>query len=270
MPIKRIFPQLASGAMTQYPLRIQEYFRTLVNQSVDGRRIRYFDVGASTLEWEVSHSGLSDAEWTGIEELFRECEGRRHSFLFLDPLANLVAESETFIGAPWTKEPGMVLNEGVSDPEGRPRATQVTNTAAALQTIAQTVAIPAWFQYSFSVYARSSQTQQMRLITATDGAFTERLFELSPDWQRYYLFSALAVSIEMIQVAIQIPGGAAIELFGAQLEAQPSPSPYQRTGLRTGRYPEARFAVDMLTQTSTGPGEHGTAIRIRSRVVAHT
>ncbi|GEM_PF-289947 len=270
MPVKRIFPQLATGAITQYPLRIQERFRTLVNQLGDGRRIRYSDVGASALEWEVSHQGLSDDEWLTMEGLFRECEGRRYPFLFLDPWSNLIADSETFVSASWTKEPGIGLAEGLTDPEGGPRATQATNTAATLQSVAQTVAIPAWFQYSFSVYARSNQAGQMRLIASTDGAFAERLFELSSDWQRYPLFSAMTAYTEMVQVAIQIPAGAAIEIFGAQLEAQPSPSPYQRNGLRTGRYPEARFAGDTLAQTSTGPGEHSTSIRIRSQVVAYS
>ena len=261
----RVFPQLASGAVTQFPLRIREKTRTLINETADGQRIRYSDPGSETLEWSMSHAALSDDEWMAIESLFRDCEGRRHSFLFLDPWSNLVAASESFSNSAWTLGPGLGLSEGVADPEGRLRATQVTNTAGALQSLTQSISIPARFQYSFSVYVRAAVAAQIRLVVSTDGAFTERVYDLSPDWQRYAIFSSLVASTDALEVAIQLPAGATVELFGAQLEAQPAPSPYQRTALRTGRYPEARFAGDQLTQVSTGPGEHSTVIRILSR-----
>ena len=261
----KVFPQLASGALTQFPLRILEKTRTLINQTADGARIRYSDAGSEALEWEMSHAALSDEEWIAIESLFRDCEGRRHSFLFLDPWSNLVAASESFSDSAWTLGPGLGLSEGIADPEGRLRATQVTNTAGALQSLTQSISIPARFQYSFSLYVRAAVAAQIRLVVSTDGAFAERVYDLSPDWQRYAIFSSLLASTDALEVAIQLPAGATVELFGAQLEAQPAPSPYQRTALRTGRYPEARFAGDQLTQVSTGPGEHSTVIRILSR-----
>lgn len=261
----RVFPQLASGAVTQFPLRIQEKTRTLINETADSQRIRYSDPGAETMEWEMSHSALSDDEWMAIESLFRDCEGRRHSFLFLDPWSNLIAASESFSDSAWTLGPGLGLSEGIADPAGRPRATQVTNTAGALQSLTQSISIPARFQYSFSIYARAALDAQVRLVVSTDGAFTERVYDLSPAWQRYAIFSSLVASTDALDVAIQLPAGATVELFGAQLEAQPGSSPYQRTALRTGRYPESRFAGDQLTQVSTGPGEHSTVIRILSR-----
>jgi hypothetical protein len=180
----RVFPQLLSGAMTQYPLRIRESIRTLINQTADGRRIRYSDIGASTLEWEMGQTALSDEEWSAIESLFLECDGRRHVFLLLDPWSNLIAASETFSNSSWTLGPGISLAEGASDPEGHLRATQVTNTAGALQSLSQSIPIPAWFQYSFSVYARAATSTQLRLIVSTDGAFAERLFDLSAEWRR--------------------------------------------------------------------------------------
>jgi hypothetical protein len=252
--------------MTQYPLRVRESVRTLTNQTADGRRIRYSDSGASTLEWQMSHAALADEEWAAIEALFRECEGRRYSFLFLDPWSNLLAESESFGSSSWTLGPGLGLSGGAPDPEARPRATQVANSAGTLQSITQTILVPAWFQYSFSVYARAASATQLRLIVSTDGAFAERLFDLSSDWQRYSLFSSMATTNEAAEVAIQLPAGATVELFGAQLEAQPAPSSYQRTVLRTGWYPEARFAGDTLTQVSTSPSEHSTVVRIITRI----
>ena len=261
----RVFPQLASGAVTQFPLRIREKTRTLINETADGRRIRYSDPGAETLEWELSHAALSDDEWIAIESLFRDCEGRRHSFLFLDPWSNLVAASESFSDSTWARGPGLGLSEGIANPEGQPRATQVSNTAGALQSLTQSISIPARFQYSFSIYARATVATQIRLVISTDGAFTEQVYDLSPDWQRYAIFSSLVASTDALEIAIQLPAGATVELFGAQLEAQPAPSPYQRPALRTGRYPESRFAGDRLTQVSTSPGEHSSVIRIISR-----
>ncbi len=265
----RVFPQLASGAMTQFPLRFREHTRTTFNQTEDGRRIRYSDAGASEIEWALSHSALSSDEWFAVESLFRDCEGRRLTFLFLDPSSNLIAESESFIDSVWTRAPGLGLSEGSSDPLGRPRATQITNSAGSLQSISQSIAIPAWFRYCLSIHARATTPTQMRLTVSTDGAFAENVFDLSPEWERYSLLSAMITANEELEVAVQLPAGATVEVFGAQLEAQPSASPYQRTTWRTGRYPDSRFADDTLTQTSTGPDEHSAVLRIITRVVAN-
>lgn len=264
----RVFPQLNSGALTQFPLRIEESVRTIVNETADGIRVRYADVGAATMTWEISSAALSDAEWWAIESLFNECEGRRRSFLFLDPWSNLLAESESFTASSWTRGPGIGLSEGVTSPTNQLRATQATNTAAGLQSLSQSVPVPAWFQYTFSVYARSSEPTALRLIVSTDGAAAERLFSLSSDWQRLSLFSSMNSANTSIDVALQLPAGAAVDLFGAQLEPQPAPSPYQRTAERTGRYPEARFATDTLNQVTTRPSEHSTVFRIVSRIPA--
>ena len=190
------------------------------------------------------------------------------SFLFLDPWSNLISASESFSNSTWTREPGLGLSEGADDPEGRPRATQLTNTSGALQSLAQSIAVPAWFHYSFSVFARSALPAQVRLIVSTDGAFVERLFELTSEWQRYSIFSAMNSTNDAMEVSVQLPAGTMIELFGAQLEAQPAPSQYQQTLLRTGRYAEARFAADSLTQVSISPSLHSTVLRIFSRVTA--
>lgn len=264
MPTSKVFPQLSSGAVTQYPIRIRESIRSVVNQTADGRRIRYSEPAASSIEWEISHSALSDAEWSAIEDLFRDCEGRRLSFLFLDPWANLVADSETFTASAWVKGSGISLVTGVSNPDGESRATQVNNSAATLQSISQSLAVPANFSYSFSISARATAATSLRLIVSTDGAFAERLFDVTSDWQRFSVFSSLAPPNSAIDVALQMPAATTIEIFGAQLEAQPAPSPYQRTAGRTGRYPEARFSSDSLAQVTTGPGQHTASIRIRS------
>lgn len=254
--------------MAQFPLKVRASTRTLINQTADARRVRYSDSGAEAVDWEMAYTALSDEEWLAVESLFRDCEGRRHTFLFLDPWSNLVAESEVFNNSVWTREPGIGLSEGANDPEGHPRATQVTNSAGTLQSLAQSISLPAWFQYSLSIYARATGSTQLRLVISTDGAFAEQVYNLSPEWQRYSLFSSLVTANEAMEVALQLPAGATVELFGAQLEAQPAPSPYQRTARRTGRYPESRFAGDELTQVSTSPGEHSTVIRITSRPTA--
>ena len=264
----RLFPQLKSGAMTQYPLRSRESLRTLSNETADGRRIRNSDVGDAHLQWQLSHSGLDEEEWAEIESLFRSCEGRRHSFLFLDPWSNLLKASEAFGQSVWNLEPGISLSEGAMDPDGRPNATQVTNSAAVLQALSQSVPVPARFQYSLSLYARAAAPTQLRMIVSTDGAFAEKLSDLSANWQRYSLFSSLSTNNEALEAAFQLPAGATVELFGAQLEAQPAPSPYQRTALRTGCYPDTRFAGDTLTQVSTSPSEHSTVVRIVTRIPA--
>ncbi len=77
-------------------------------------------------------------------------------FTFLDPVGNLIAESENFGASAWTNGALIDLTTGATDPLGTTRATAVNECGRGGRSIAQTLAVPGNFQYCLSVWARTT------------------------------------------------------------------------------------------------------------------
>src|ERR1035438_2850764 len=96
-----VFPQLSTGASALYPLKKTSRQRTVVNTLGDGSTNVYADPDAASLGWELQAKGLTAAEWGAIEALFEATSGMWQPFTFLDPVGNLLAESEDFGASAW-------------------------------------------------------------------------------------------------------------------------------------------------------------------------
>src|SRR5437870_5540578 len=99
------FPQLLTGASSQYPLRKRSAYRTVRNLCLDGREVKLADPAATTIDWALTFQELIDDEITGLRDFFVRMEGSLGTFTFLDPTDNLLAWSEEFDEAPWQKDP---------------------------------------------------------------------------------------------------------------------------------------------------------------------
>lgn len=252
-----VFPQLASGAVSQLPLRRETQYRTLLNRLADGSEIRVTDLDYFERHWELPLESITDAEWQAIHDLFTAAEGRLKSFLFLEPGENLLAWSEKFIEAVWVKG-GVSVAEGIGDPFGGTGASQLTGAGA----VSQTLAVPARFRYAASLWARTSAAGAA--LELNDGAGAQKSATLDPSgqWRRYELATAWTSSTsETVVFRVTTPGGA-VDIYGAQLEAQPAVSDYKRTLQQGGVHPGARFSSDTLGDRVTGPGEHSGVIQI--------
>src|SRR5690242_4639925 len=126
-----VFPQLTTGASAMYPILRRSVSRTVVNILGDGSAVIYADPDAATREWQLRTTGLTLNEWTAIDNLFQAVCGRLLTFTFLDPAGNLFAWSERFGEPEWSNSALIELTEGVTDPLGSTRATQVVNTGTA-------------------------------------------------------------------------------------------------------------------------------------------
>src|SRR6267378_4240496 len=131
------FPQLASGATGQYPIRKRSLDRTIVNRAPDGRTIKYSDAGATLLEWQLAFQSLDDGEINALQQFFSACEGRLNAFTFLNPVGNLLAWSEALGQPVWETSTLLQLNAGIPDPNGGSAATRVTNSTASDLTLQQ-------------------------------------------------------------------------------------------------------------------------------------
>jgi hypothetical protein len=251
-----VFPQLASGAVAQLPLRRETRRRTLVNRFLDGGEIRVADLDYLARQWELPLEALSDDEWRAIQDLFAAAEGRLKSFTFLEPGANLLAWSQNFTENAWVKN-GVSVAEGIPDPFGETAASQLTGAGS----LSQTLAIPASFRYAASVWARTSQPGAA--LELSDGANQASVaLDAGGPWKRYTLAAAWSGSAADAVEWRLVTAGGAVDVFGAQLEAQPAASAYKRTLRQGGVHPGARFTSDTLADRATGPGEHAGIIGI--------
>jgi hypothetical protein len=82
-------------------------------------------------------------------------------------------------------------------------------------------------------------------------------------WTRAVL-SGVVAGGDGVAFGIEVSSGAAVEVFGAQVEAQPAAGIYKRTMMSGGIYENCRFDQDELLMTATEPGVYGSSMRIRS------
>ena len=259
------FPQLASGAVSQFPCTKHVRQRTLVNVLADGSEVKLFDPGACRVEWQVDLASLTSAEWGAIRELFGAVEGQLGTFTFLDPFGNLLSWSEEPGAAAWAKDAGLTLAGGVADPRGGTGATRIANSSGTPQTVAQTAAVPSWYRYCFSVWARSEAAGQATLVVSAGTESAQQTLAVGPAWRRLMLGAQLTTQQGTTTFGVTIPGGATVELFGFQAEAQVGASSYKATGAQSGVYANVSFLSDLLEMTSEAPGIHSCPVRIGTK-----
>ena len=105
------FPQLSSGAISQFPLVTKTRFRTLVNRAMDGSEIHASDLDFESRSWELDLNQLTEQEWQSIVDLHQQVEGRLQEFRFLEPGGNLLTWSEVFNDPVWTRDAGIMCRE---------------------------------------------------------------------------------------------------------------------------------------------------------------
>jgi hypothetical protein len=65
------FPTLKTGAVTQYPLAVEQRFRTESVTFLDGSSHRYSTAGPQRRVWSVKLAGLDAAESLAVREFIR-------------------------------------------------------------------------------------------------------------------------------------------------------------------------------------------------------
>jgi hypothetical protein len=252
-----IYPQLPTGALTQFPVQVRQQKRTLVNTAADGTVVKLGDPGAATMEWQLRYEGLSDAELAALLAFFTEAEGSLNSFTFVDPTANLIAWSNDLSNAVWTAAPLLSLTGAVADPDGGTNAWQVTNSGAAAQDLTQTVAAPGGYVYCLSAFARASAPAAFTLLLGNNRCDQH----LGSGWQRFASTGTGDPSASSMTFGIELGPGAAVDIYGLQVEAQDSPSLY-KASTSAGCYENARLRDDALTLTSTDVNRHSATVNI--------
>jgi len=256
------FPQLASGAVGQYPVSKNLIQRTITNALPDGSVVKYADPGAPFVQWNLQFQELADSEIALLQQFFATCEGQLNPFTFTDPLGNLLLWSEDLTQPAWQASTLLQIVTGAADPNGGTSATQITNPTAADLTVQQTISAPGWYSYAFSVYVQSQTGVNVSLLRQAGGVSNTSLCTAGAAWQRGNLIGQTNTTAEAVTVGITIPAGQSVTVYGFQLEAQPAVSPYKPSYETGGVYTNAHFSGDTLAVTTTAPNRNQCTLTI--------
>jgi hypothetical protein len=254
------FPQIGRGTLAQFPIRRSRSRRSITNTLESSERITLSDAAAGEVEWKLSMTDLSDAETSAIAGLFQDMRGQFGSFLFVDPMANLLGWSEDFSRPDW--QVGLLTaTGGLADPLGTSRAAVISNNAAGAQSIQQTIGLPGDYVACFSVWLSSDAPAQ--LLLGRDGRTLS--VPAASRWKRAFLGGAGVPGAGQSTFSLTIPAGNSVKVWGFQVEAQPYPSKYRVTAGARGIYEETHFGTDELNLTRTGVGLSSCDLILRSR-----
>ena len=256
------FPQLASGAVGQYPVSKDLTQRTITNALPDGSVVKYADPGAPFTQWNLQFQGLADSEATILQDFFATCEGQLNAFTFTDPLGNLLLWSEDLTQPAWQASTLLQLTPGAADPNGGTSATGITNPTGADLTVQQTISAPGWYAYTFSVYLQSAMGVTLPLLMQTGGVSNTSPCTGGAAWQRFSLIGQTNTTAETVTVGLTIPAGQSVTVFGFQLEPQPAISPYKPSYETSGVYTNAHFSGDTFAVTTTAPNRNQCTLTI--------
>lgn len=224
------------------------------------------DPGWQKVQWQLRYSGLTDGERSSIENLFEASEGQLSTFTFLDPTANLLTWSEDWTQAAWTPDPLLQVTNGIADPFGNTNALQLTNTGQGTQQIVQNIAGPSAFLYCFSVYVRSTVPIAIQLVQTAAGQTSLTPVVAVGSWARVTAPVGLSTQQDGIGFGVQLPASAEVQVFGAQVEAQPEAGLYKKTTNLGGVYTDTRFATDLLTFTADAVNQHACQVELISNL----
>jgi len=169
---------------------------------------------------------------------FSRLPGWRGHLRFLDPVGNLLLQSENFSAGAWTAGALVQLTAGISDPLGTTRATALVNTGQASAGLTQILNVPGNFQYCLSTWVRSTSGSAVTLTIAN----SSKSFAAGRNGESLFFFESGASRRGDGHIRVQVAAGGSVELFGMQAEAQLGPSDYKLTGAAGGVYPKRGLA----------------------------
>lgn len=260
------YPQLASGAVAQYPLRKIRTARTVKNILMDGSMILFSDPDGARLIWELEYVNLSDSDIQALQNHFNVCAGPFHGFTFIDPTDNMLVSSSDLTTSSWVT-PGLIqVVAGIADPTGGNDAFSLTNAGQSNQEITQTLNVPSGYQYCFSIFVSASNETAVTLIRRGGTTQDEISAATGPNWSRVVSSGQLNDSAVGFTIGLTLAPGQQVQVFAPQLEAQIAPSRYRPTLTTGGVYSNAHWAIEQLNITALAPSVYSTVLSIETAV----
>jgi hypothetical protein len=212
------------------------------------------------VEWDLAFESLTDEEASTVAHFFADVQGNLKTFLFVDPLGNLLSWSDDVSQPIWEKDALLNVTSNVPDVFGGETAHLLANGTAALRGIQQTVNAPNEYSYCFSAWVRGAAGARITLTAGTHSV--ER--RTTSQWERMYVARSGEAPVETVTFRLSIEEGGSVEVCGLQAEPQLAPSSYRRGGPVGAVYPNARFRDSALAISDDGPNSHSCRFTVVS------
>jgi hypothetical protein len=258
------FPQLATEALVQYPLRKRVLRPAIRNILADGTSIEIPDFRANQTFWRLQYSGLSDAERAVIESFLDEVRGRLKTFVFVEPCTNLLRWSDRPGEAPWVADPLIQVAESGEVLSGS-KVHRIVNSAQSTQLLKQVVATPGNYRYCFSLDLRAMAPSVVEIKISSGGASVGMQIVTAAHWRKHVLTGVPGGQMSSVQCEIHVPAGAILDIARLQLEVASAPSAYQKTTSRGHIYAVSRLQQDQVHFRTEGVDNHALTLEIVSQ-----
>jgi hypothetical protein len=259
------YPQLKTGAVAQYPIRKVAVTRAVSNVLPGGGILLCPDDAASRTIWNFEYAGVSKEELSVLQNFFEICDGPLKPFTFLDPTGNLLSASSNFLDDAWQLSSAAKILGTSAGPLPNLAAFTLVNNGQTIQELEQTLDIPASYHYCCSMYVSSATSQPVTLFRRSPYAEETALFNAGPEWKRVWTAGNLQDQSTGLSIGLKLSPGQHLSIAAAQLEAQPSVSPYRNSSQTGGDiYPNAHWALEELKVRHLGPNSVNVSVSIEA------
>jgi hypothetical protein len=256
-----VFPASDAGFLAQFPVEYESQRRGPHNVFRGGAAI--FSPAESRLKsrWALSFGHLSNGERDRMEEFLALAEGEGKSFLFFDPLGNLLQHSMDLENPVWVRS-GAVDVAAFEDPQ-LGAAFVLTNSGTGWGSLEQTISFGHGFLGCFSLGLKWDSPVQVRLrIADADGQ--SELATSAMESRRAAIKRKAAATVASSTVSIQLAPNSQIIVAAPQLEIGAQASAYFPTGQRSGVVEKAYLRQDSYRWTSLAPHAHRLELIVES------
>jgi len=259
-----VYPQLRTGAIVHYPIRKTAVTRTVSNVLPGGTVLMYPDDPAHRTNWSWEYVGLTLDEAAALQDFFNACNGPLRPFTFLDPTGNLLSGSSNFGAPAWQLSSKTKISADFRGPFLDSAALSLVNEGQALQELCQTLTVPCDYTYCFSVYVSSPTREPVILFRR--GIHSEESVSLHAglDWSRVWTAGNLQDPSTGLCVGVKLLPGQQLSVSAAQLQVQPSLSPYRNRPQAGDIYSNAHWAIDELNVRHVGPNNCSMSVSIEA------
>ena len=204
--------------------------------------------------FSVNFPTVSDVSLAELKTFFEARRGRYEEFEFLDPGGNLMAYSEDFGNAAWTKIGASVGSPG-TDPFGGSKARSVSG-GQLTATFCPNAGVSG-YRFCVSVYCQGvNPGEQLYIGINSDGSY----FDLPiGGWRRAYHTMVVNASVPTMKIG---SGSWSAVLFGAQAVPLIGEGPYAVSPGNYGYHQHCRFDTDEFLVSRLGPNQSAVSLPI--------
>ncbi len=171
------FPQLDSGLIVQVPVSLRIQKRMDVNRFRDGSVIKNTNSSQSQYTWNCKYVNLSDHELLRFEEFWHSTGRGAATFTFVDPLGNMLRDTENVLASSWTKSGTTEITEAAST--GQYKEYLLTNSGTIASVVSQVIDVSPQFSVLFSCLAKWVSTTAISLVSSDDSGSIRKSFTIS-------------------------------------------------------------------------------------------